>query len=54
MTHSKLTLPKKHCKVCGRSFYWRKKWQQCWSEVRYCSQRCSRNRNKVLQSPSAD
>ncbi|MDN5542411.1 MAG: DUF2256 domain-containing protein [Acinetobacter sp.] len=23
-----------------RPFTWRKKWQRCWEEVRYCSERC--------------
>ncbi|MFD1436850.1 DUF2256 domain-containing protein [Acinetobacter terrae] len=25
-----------------RPFSWRKKWQRCWDEVRYCSERCKR------------
>lgn len=36
----------KVCPVCGRQFQWRKKWQDVWEEVRYCSERCRRRRNK--------
>jgi len=32
--------PEKLCLHCGRSFFWRKKWESCWEEVRYCSDRC--------------
>ncbi|MEO1269890.1 MAG: DUF2256 domain-containing protein [Myxococcota bacterium] len=38
-------LPEKICVVCGRPFTWRKKWDKVWDEVKYCSQRCRRNRN---------
>ncbi|QXO18939.1 MULTISPECIES: DUF2256 domain-containing protein [Gammaproteobacteria] len=40
MTHKKLHLPQKQCVVCARPFTWRKKWADCWEEVKYCSQRC--------------
>ena len=30
----------KICKVCGRSFEWRRKWADCWDEVRSCSSGC--------------
>ena len=30
----------KSCAVCGRNFAWRKKWQDCWDEVRHCSKAC--------------
>lgn len=39
--------PTKVCPVCGRPFQWRRKWKQVWDEVRYCSERCRRQRNKV-------
>ncbi|MDC0611068.1 DUF2256 domain-containing protein [Vibrio sp.] len=42
---AKSHLPTKVCVVCGRSFTWRKKWQTCWDEVKYCSEKCRRNRN---------
>lgn len=35
-------LPTKVCVVCQRPFGWRKKWERCWDEVRYCSERCRR------------
>jgi hypothetical protein len=35
-------LPEKVCQCCQRPFTWRKKWQRCWDEVRYCSERCKR------------
>ncbi len=35
-------LPTKVCVVCQRPFAWRKKWERCWDEVRYCSERCRR------------
>jgi len=36
----KADLPTKICPVCKRPFTWRKKWRDCWDEVRYCSKRC--------------
>lgn len=41
---AKAHLPEKPCLACGRPFTWRKKWQSCWEEVKYCSERCRRNR----------
>ncbi|WP_394650986.1 DUF2256 domain-containing protein [uncultured Acinetobacter sp.] len=35
-------LPEKVCEYCQRSYTWRKKWERCWDEVRYCSERCKR------------
>ena len=34
----------KVCVTCGRPFAWRKKWEKVWDRVRYCSERCRRNR----------
>ncbi|MEH0664936.1 DUF2256 domain-containing protein [Vibrio scophthalmi] len=42
--HKKLILPEKICPICHRSFHWRKKWQRCWDDVRYCSARCRRDK----------
>ncbi|WP_114902746.1 DUF2256 domain-containing protein [Kordia sp. SMS9] len=42
----KTHLPTKVCKVCEKSFTWRKKWERVWDEVQYCSERCRRNKNK--------
>ncbi|MEA5442299.1 DUF2256 domain-containing protein [Cyanobium gracile] len=38
--------PTKTCPVCGRPFQWRAKWKEVWEEVRYCSERCRRSRNR--------
>ncbi|WP_308436473.1 DUF2256 domain-containing protein [Acinetobacter seifertii] len=35
-------LPQKICVYCKRPFDWRKKWERCWEEVKYCSERCKR------------
>jgi len=45
----KENLPEKNCIVCQRPFKWRKKWERVWDEVKYCSERCRRNKsNKYL------
>lgn len=36
----KTNLPEKNCIVCQRPFTWRKKWQNVWDEVKYCSDAC--------------
>lgn len=40
----KSDLPQKICPVCNRPFTWRKKWEQVWEEVKYCSDRCRKNK----------
>ncbi|MEL0144880.1 MAG: DUF2256 domain-containing protein [Alphaproteobacteria bacterium] len=45
MSHAKPRLSQKNCATCARPFAWRRKWAQCWDEVKYCSDRCRRNRN---------
>ncbi|MCD4864927.1 MULTISPECIES: DUF2256 domain-containing protein [Pseudomonas] len=40
-------LPTKLCPVCQRPFTWRKKWERSWDEVRYCSERCRRQRGNL-------
>ena len=48
-------LPQKICAQCGRPFDWRKKWERCWDEVRYCSERCkgeAKRATKKLARPS--
>ncbi|WP_236982649.1 DUF2256 domain-containing protein [Marinagarivorans cellulosilyticus] len=42
MAHKKLFLAKKYCSVCERPFSWRKRWQSCWDQVKYCSKRCAK------------
>ncbi|WP_452600446.1 DUF2256 domain-containing protein [Rhodanobacter aciditrophus] len=36
--------------MCGRPFAWRKKWASCWEDVKYCSERCRRQRAKQAKS----
>ena len=40
----KSNLPQKTCLVCQLPFTWRKKWEAVWDDVKYCSERCRRNR----------
>ncbi|WP_298963541.1 DUF2256 domain-containing protein [uncultured Roseibium sp.] len=40
-------LPEKLCTACGRPFSWRRKWAKTWESVRYCSERCRRQRSPV-------
>ncbi|MCO5934041.1 DUF2256 domain-containing protein [Mucilaginibacter sp. RB4R14] len=40
----KENLPTKLCIVCKRPFTWRKKWEKCWDDVKYCSERCRTNK----------
>ncbi|MDC1210560.1 DUF2256 domain-containing protein [Porticoccaceae bacterium] len=42
----KSDLPSKICPICERPFVWRKKWQRCWDEVRFCSVKCKAARSK--------
>lgn len=41
----------KICASCGRPFSWRRKWARVWDEVRYCSERCKRNRHGGEDDP---
>ncbi|MBU2933178.1 DUF2256 domain-containing protein [Vibrio cyclitrophicus] len=43
--HKKPYLPTKICPVCQKPFGWRKKWERCWENVIYCSERCRRNKS---------
>ncbi|MCG2585052.1 DUF2256 domain-containing protein [Massilia sp. TS11] len=43
----KSELPQKICASCGLPFSWRKKWERCWHEVQYCSERCRRQGKRV-------
>lgn len=47
MAHKKPTLPTKVCATCGLPFAWRKKWEKVWDEVKYCSEKCRRNKAKA-------
>ena len=42
----KADLPSKICAGCGLPFAWRKKWERDWDNVRYCSERCRRNKGQ--------
>ncbi|MDG2357208.1 MAG: DUF2256 domain-containing protein [Polaribacter sp.] len=37
-------LPEKDCLVCKKPFAWRKKWEKNWENVKYCSEKCRRNK----------
>ena len=43
----KSDLPEKTCVFCHRPFTWRKKWERCWEEVKYCSDKCRMNKSKI-------
>jgi len=43
----KSDLPAKICATCGLPFAWRKKWEKVWDEVKYCSDRCRREKGKT-------
>jgi hypothetical protein len=45
-TVKKQDLPTKICTVCQRPFSWRKKWEKVWEEVKYCSDRCRKEKNE--------
>ncbi len=34
----------KICASCGRVITWRKKWENCWEEVKYCSAGCRKEK----------
>ena len=38
-------LPSKTCLTCGFPFTWRKKWARDWDGVKYCSDKCRRNKS---------
>ncbi|MBL6865632.1 MAG: DUF2256 domain-containing protein [Flavobacteriales bacterium] len=40
--------PDRTCAVCEKPFSWRKKWESCWDEVRYCSKRCRSQRSSKI------
>jgi len=37
-------LSSKICVICERPFNWRKKWKKDWQNVKYCSERCKKNK----------
>lgn len=44
MSTPPMPLPDKTCATCGRRIEWRKKWERCWDEVKYCSDVCRRHK----------
>ena len=34
----------KTCAACGRRIEWRRKWKDCWDEVKYCSEACRKHK----------
>lgn len=46
--HKKQHLPTKVCKTCGLPFSWRKKWEKNWEHLKYCGERCRRNKKKSV------
>ncbi|MCX7692722.1 DUF2256 domain-containing protein [Tepidimonas taiwanensis] len=51
--HRKPHLPTKICAVCGLPFTWRRKWARDWEQVRYCSERCRRQRGDARTATDA-
>jgi hypothetical protein len=45
----KMNLRTKNCIVCDKPFQWRKKWADCWDEVKYCSENCRRTSKNEKQ-----
>lgn len=45
-----MTPAPKTCASCGRTFTWRASWAENWDEVKYCSDRCRRQRVRPVDS----
>jgi len=43
----KQNLPFKNCNTCYLPFSWRKKWAKDWAHVKYCSEKCRKNKTKL-------
>jgi hypothetical protein len=41
---NKSYLPTKKCLTCERNFVYRKKWAKNWDQIKYCSEKCQKNR----------
>ncbi|WP_311221914.1 MULTISPECIES: DUF2256 domain-containing protein [unclassified Acidovorax] len=41
---NKADLPSKICAACGLPMTWRRSWAKNWAEVKYCSDRCRRQK----------
>ncbi|EHS53029.1 Uncharacterized conserved protein UCP037205 [Rhizobium sp. PDO1-076] len=42
----KTNLPTKTCQACTLPFTWRRKWAKTWDDVKFCSERCRREKLK--------
>jgi hypothetical protein len=42
--------PIKICAKCARPMEWRKRWAKNWNEVKYCSERCRKEKKKKTAS----
>ena len=47
-------LATKTCLACGLELAWRKKWARDWDQVKYCSERCRRNKPGTAEPRGAD
>ena len=45
----KQNLPIKMCPTCNRQFTWRKKWERDWENVKYCSDKCKKQKTTQVQ-----
>ncbi|MEK9900073.1 MAG: DUF2256 domain-containing protein [Rhodospirillaceae bacterium] len=43
----------KTCPTCHRPFSWRRRWIGCWDAVKFCSERCRKNRNRNQRKDTA-
>ena len=43
-----MSLGEKTCQACGRTIQWRKKWAKNWDQVKWCSERCRRQKVRPL------
>lgn len=43
---NKSFLPTKYCMTCKKKFSWRKKWEKNWDDVKYCSDKCRKNKHE--------
>ncbi|WP_189362401.1 DUF2256 domain-containing protein [Algibacter mikhailovii] len=48
LRNPKKNIPHKICAVCNLNFTWRKKWRNNWNNVKYCSEKCRRNKTKQV------
>jgi len=43
----KKNLPIKDCITCNKPYNLRKKWRKNWENVKYCSEKCRKNKLKI-------